>query len=201
MTTQALSIPSPSIEVATASSLPRAPLALPRFGVVISGFQFVLPERVLCDFMLCPQLFAMPKAPPRLVGLVHSRGFAIPVFDAVRDFTKRISLKLEDPLLIVGHGGQAGALLVESPPRLLNEIGTPLNKLNANLEAIGAAPWNSGHPVFEGLTGDAYLTRPAADSEFQVKENVKQEAANGKSLWWSIDFKSLFERLSQLKGE
>lgn len=162
-------------------------LELPRFGVVLSGYQFVLPEQIVCDFILRAQLFSLPMAPSRVIGLVHSRGFGIPVFDVGRTVSERLSMKLDEPLLVVGQGGQAGALVVDQAPALLNQMGESLafDQLSAAEQA--ASPTRSDHPVFTGLPTSAFRGKLS-------------DSTDAHSLWWSLPFETLFIRLSQLKG-
>ncbi len=166
---------------------PRAALELPRFGIVLSGYQFVLPEQVVCDFILRAQLFSLPMAPSRVIGLVHSRGFGIPVFDPGRTVRERTSLKLDEPVLIVGQGGQSGALVVDQAPALLNEMGVTLPFTQLDREEQASSPAQSDHPVFAGI-------------ETSALRGKLSDSANPHSLWWSLSFETLFARLSQLKG-
>ena len=162
-------------------------LALPRFGVVISGYQFVLPEQAVCDFVLRAQLFSLPMAPSRVIGLIHSRGFGIPVFDPGHTVRERLSLKLDAPVLIVGQGGQAGALVVDQAPALLNQMGESLEFEQLSSQEQAASPAQSDHPAFAGL-------------EISALRGKLSDSSDPHTLWWSLSFHSLFVRLSQLKG-
>ncbi len=168
-------------------SNPETLLELPRFGVVLSGYQFVLPEQVVCDFILRAQLFSLPMAPSRVIGLVHSRGFGIPVFDAARTVRERTSMKLDEPVLIIGQGGQAGALVVDRAPALLNQISERLSFAQLTGDEQASSPARSDHPVFAGLETSAFRGKLS-------------DGADPPSLWWSASFETLFARLSQLKG-
>jgi hypothetical protein len=159
----------------------------PRFGIVLSGFQFVLPEGVVCDFVLRAQLFSLPMAPSRVIGLVHSRGFGIPVFDAGASVASRLSMKLDEPVLIIGQGGQAGALVIDRPPALLSHVGESLVLTELAPEEQVNSPAQSEHPVFAGLEITALRAKLSDSSDLH-------------SLWWSLSFEKLFTRLSQLKG-
>jgi chemotaxis signal transduction protein len=177
----------PFVVEASARSNPEAALELPRFGVMLSGYQFVLPEQVVCDFILRAQLFSLPMAPSRVIGLVHSRGFGIPVFDAGRTVRERTSMKLDEPVLIVGQGGQAGALVVDQAPALLHQMGEKLSLAQLSSEEQASSPAQSDHPVFAGL-------------ETSALRGKLSDSLNPHSLWWSLSFETLFARLSQLKG-
>jgi chemotaxis signal transduction protein len=168
-------------------------LELPRFGVVLAGYQFVLPEQAVCDFVLRAQLFSLPMAPGRVVGLVHSRGFGIPVFDAGRTVRERVSMKLDEPLLIIGQGSQAGALVVDQAPALLGKLSEQLSFDQLSPSERASSPTSSDHPVFTGLETSAYRGKLADISD--ASNNAAQ------SLWWSLPFENLFVRLSQLKGQ
>ncbi len=176
------------VDAGLARSTPEATLELPRFGVLLSGYQFLLPEQVVCDFILRAQLFSLPMAPSRVIGLVHSRGFGIPVFDAGRHVRERTSMKLDEPVLIIGQGGQAGALVVDRAPALLNQLGEKLTFDQLAFDEQLSSPAQSDHPVFSGL-------------ETSALRGKLSDSADPPSLWWSLSFETLFARLSQLKGQ
>jgi hypothetical protein len=166
-------------------SLPQR--SLPRFGVVLCGFQFVLPEKIACDYILRAQLFSLPLAPSRLIGLVHSRGFGIPVFDAGYTVRERQSMKLSEPVLVIGQGGQAGALIVDQAPALLNLEGESTLFDELSLEEQVVSPTQANHPAFAGL-------------EIIARRGRLSDSNDPSSLWWQLSFDHLFARLSQLKG-
>jgi chemotaxis signal transduction protein len=177
----------PPVDQSAAVFAGPSPVELPRFGVMLSGFQFILPEKLVCDFVLRAQLFSLPMAPSRVIGLVHSRGYGIPVFDAGVARGERLSLKLDEPVLIVGQGSQAGALVVDRPPALLAEMSELLSFEQLSLQEQAASPARSNHPAFSEL-------------EIHAMRAKLSDSSDHPSLWWSLSFEKLFARLSQLKG-
>jgi hypothetical protein len=160
----------------------------PRFGVTVSGVRLMLPEKTACDYVLRPHLFSLPMAPARMLGLIHSRGYGIPVFEASLVGGEHRKRNQVAPVLIVGQGSLAGGLVVDAPPTLLAEV-EDVDESNVQNELD---PARSKHPVFANLELQAFRAR-LADVGSDAIETATQ-------VWWEVDFNALFLRLSQLKG-
>ena len=90
-----------------------------RFGVMLAEVPVLFPATVITEFVLQANVYPVPRAPQRLLGLMQVRGAPVPVFDASLDPPAELPLLRRRDVLVVGTGGEAGALAIHSPPRQL----------------------------------------------------------------------------------
>lgn len=138
---------------------------VPRFGVRIAGVSLLLPEGPL-EHVSDATVHPLPGAGRRVAGITQLRGQPIVVLDP------RDAGSIETPedsrvaLLVIGAPPEAGALLVDGPPRSVR-VGEPGREV-----PLPDAPFAA-----------------ALDSAFA-------DADDPSSHWWSFDAPRLFARLA-----
>jgi purine-binding chemotaxis protein CheW len=154
----------------------------------IVGFQvgretYGVPITSLHEIVRVPDITAVPDAPDYLEGVINLRGKIVSVMDLRKRFgEKQASLKKQNRILVVEHGGRLAGLIVDSasevlkipadavepPPAVFQEGGlncvTGLGKVGGRLVV---------------LLDMSKLLAPASlqnSSEAAEKKNAKQEA-------------------------
>jgi hypothetical protein len=137
----------PDSAISPASVTPGVDSALMRFGIMIGNARVLLPKGVSAEYISEPEIFAVPRAPRSLVGLIQLRGAPVAVFASGINYAHS-SLPgrgVERPgVLVLGNQGQHGALLVAQPPFSVNlptaEAASPMKPATAH-DAVGLYPW------------------------------------------------------------
>ena len=119
------------------------------FGVVMGNCRVLLPKGVPAEFLTDPQIYAVPRAPRGLVGLMQLRGGPVAVFSVdavsarrnrrdadndlkrsehtVKDLSQARSSK-RNGVLVLGSAGQYGGIAVAQAPQavtLSDELAAP----------------------------------------------------------------------------
>jgi purine-binding chemotaxis protein CheW len=91
----------------------------------IVGFQvgretYGVPITSLHEIVRVPEITAVPDAPDYLEGVINLRGKIVSVMDLRKRFgEKQASLKKQNRILVVEHGGRLAGLIVDSASEVL----------------------------------------------------------------------------------
>jgi len=91
----------------------------------IVGFQvgretYGVPITSLHEIVRVPEITAVPDAPDHLEGVINLRGKIVSVMDLRKRFgEKQASLKKQNRILVVEHGGRLAGLIVDSASEVL----------------------------------------------------------------------------------
>jgi purine-binding chemotaxis protein CheW len=91
----------------------------------IVGFQvgretYGVPITSLHEIVRVPEITAVPDAPEYLEGVINLRGKIVSVMDLRKRFgEKQASLKKQNRILVVEHGGRLAGLIVDSASEVL----------------------------------------------------------------------------------
>ncbi|HWS73738.1 MAG TPA: hypothetical protein VN324_01235, partial [Quisquiliibacterium sp.] len=94
-----------------------------RFGIELVGVSLLLPESAL-EHLAAAAVFPLPGAGPRVLGLTQLRGHPLVAVDADPASGRWRAPAQRHALLVIGVPPEAGALVVEAPPRPVR-IGGP----------------------------------------------------------------------------
>jgi chemotaxis signal transduction protein len=137
----------------------------------LAGVPVFLPATVFMEYVAAIQAQPVPRAAARVVGLIQRRGTIVPVFDPQ---LHRYSRPLGKPLsvLVIGEGPQAGAILIEAQPQLVN----------VKMQDAGTG---------QALPGQHTCAFAAA-----LSIPCRQESESGNA-FWLLDPEALFHSLSK----
>jgi purine-binding chemotaxis protein CheW len=154
----------------------------------IVGFQvgretYGVPITSLHEIVRVPEITAVPDAPDYLEGVINLRGKIVSVMDLRKRFgEKQASLKKQNRILVVEHGGRLAGLIVDSASEVL-KIPTdaveppPAVFQEGGLNCVTGLGKVGGRLVV--LLDMSKLLAPASlqnSSEAAEKKNGKQEA-------------------------
>lgn len=88
-----------------------------RFDIGIAGLRLVLPPAVPCEYFSQAIVYPVPRAPRRLLGMMHLRGQAVPVFDTQAESTDLLPIVQRCQLIVLRSAQQAVGLICDRPPR------------------------------------------------------------------------------------
>lgn len=91
--------------------------SIPRYGLRIGGVPLLLPEGVACEYLVDATVYPVPRAPDRLLGLIHLRGHAVPALDASRQAGTELPVIRSAVLIVLGQGVGAVALKADEAPQ------------------------------------------------------------------------------------
>jgi purine-binding chemotaxis protein CheW len=146
----------------------------------IVGFQvgretYGVPITSLHEIVRVPEITAVPDAPEYLEGVINLRGKIVSVMDLRKRFgEKQASLKKQNRILVVEHGGRLAGLIVDSASEVLK---IPADAVEPPPAVFQEGGLNCGRLVV--LLDMSKLLAPAslqAGGEAAEKKNVKQEA-------------------------
>jgi len=140
---------------------------LAAFGVRVAGVALLLPAQEPCEFVALAQVYPLPRAGPRVLGLTQLRGQPIVVLDArarAQAGPPRIG---RHPVLVLGVAPEGGAVLVDAAPEPVR-VGAAIH---------GARP-------------------PVCAFEVALDGAVADAVIDGQ-LWWRFDARRLFETLAR----
>jgi chemotaxis signal transduction protein len=89
------------------------------YAFLLAGVPVFLPATVFMEYVASVQAQPVPRAAPRVLGLIQRRGTILPVFDPQLHRHPRPQGKAVS-VLVIGEGAQAGAVLIEGQPQLLH---------------------------------------------------------------------------------
>lgn len=110
-----------------------------RFDIAMAGLRLVLPEGVPCEYFAQAIVYPVPRAPRRLLGMMHLRGQAVPVFDTQAESTDLLPIVQRCQLIVLRGSQHAVGLICDRPPRAvllleqLSDESSPLPLLDAAL--------------------------------------------------------------------
>jgi len=110
-----------------------------RFDIAMAGLRLILPEGVACEYFSQAIVYPVPRAPRRLLGMMHMRGQAVPVFDTQAESTDLLPIVQRCQLIVLRGSQQAVGLICDRPPRAvlpleqLRDFPRPLPLLDAAL--------------------------------------------------------------------
>lgn len=110
-----------------------------RFDIAMAGLRLILPQGVPCEYFSQAIVYPVPRAPRRLLGMMHLRGQAVPVFDTQAESTDLLPIVQRCQLIVLRGSQQAVGLICDRPPRAvlpleqLSEQARPLPLLDAAL--------------------------------------------------------------------
>jgi hypothetical protein len=168
----------PDSAISPASVTPGDDSALMRFGIMIGNARVLLPKGVSAEYISEPEIFAVPRAPRSLVGLIQLRGAPVAVFASGLNYSAS-SLPARGVartgILVLGNQGQHGALLVAQPPFSVHlpNVAEKLTSTPASAhDAAGLYPW---------------LVRA-------IRFSVTDLSGNR---WWELDMAALMKGLTE----
>ncbi len=103
--------------------------AVMRFDVEIGGVRLLLPEGVPCEYFPQAVVYPIPRAPRRLLGMMHLRGHPVPVFDTQVQTTDLLPIVQSCEFVVLRDSHDAVGLICDRPPgsvSLLGEISEPV---------------------------------------------------------------------------
>jgi purine-binding chemotaxis protein CheW len=152
----------------------------------IVGFQvgretYGVPITSLHEIVRVPEITAVPDAPDYLEGVINLRGKIVSVMDLRKRFgDKKATIKKQNRILVVEHGGKLAGLIVDSASEVLKIAST-------NVEAPPAAFQEGGLNCVTGLGKvDGRLvvlldmTKLLAPASL-TQQNMTPETKNGKA--------------------
>ncbi len=137
----------------------------------LAGVSVFLPATVFMEYVASVQAQPVPRAAARVVGLIQRRGTIVPVFDPQLHRHPRPAGKSLS-VLVIGEGPQAGAILIEAQPQLVN----------VNLHDSGAG---QAVPSPHTCAFAAALSRPC------------RQASDTGNVFWLLNPEALFQSLSK----
>ncbi|MGH1361051.1 MAG: chemotaxis protein CheW [Burkholderiaceae bacterium] len=109
-----------------------------RFDVEISGMRLLLPAGMPCEYFAQAIVYPLPRAPRRLLGMMHLRGHPVPVFDTHSQATDLLPIVQRCQLVVLRSSHEAVGLICDSPPGTVNLLGEVAEGESDNL-AFGPA--------------------------------------------------------------
>lgn len=113
-----------------------------RFDIEIGGIRLLLPPGIPCEYFASAIVYPLPRAPRRLLGMMHLRGHPVPVFDTHSHPTDLLPIVQRCQLVVLRTSHEAVGLICDNPPgavTLLGEIAEPPTELIAFNAALGTA--------------------------------------------------------------
>jgi len=144
--------------------------AASRFDIAMAGLRLILPEGVPCEYFSQAIVYPVPRAPRRLLGMMHLRGQAVPVFDTQAESTDLLPIIQRCQLVVLRSGQEAVGLICDRPPR-------------AVLALAEAREAPKRLPLFE----DALLRA------YQISDEDRIDANPHARLAWAFDLPRLIE--------
>lgn len=141
-----------------------------RFDVEIGGVRLLLPQAIPCEYFPQAVVYPIPRSPRRLLGMMHMRGQAVPVFDTHVQSTDLLPIVQRCQLVVLRSGQDAVGLICDRPPGSINLLGEIADSLLPSTPFAGA------------LRGAWRVTDEDADG-----------AGSGLGLVWSFDPDKLVE--------
>lgn len=89
------------------------------FGYNIGSHHFVLDKSLLTEIVIRPPIYAIPRSPNWLHGVINLRGNILAVIDLSESLSTTIRSNPGEYVLVIDKGTDALALIVDSPPKSL----------------------------------------------------------------------------------
>ena len=89
------------------------------FGYRIGCHHFVLDKALQSELVIKPVIYALPKSPGWLCGVINLRGNILSVVDLSASLSTTCKSAAGEYVLVIDKGNDALALLVDGPPRSL----------------------------------------------------------------------------------
>jgi hypothetical protein len=100
----------------------------PRHGFFVGDIGVLIPRATRSQYLPNTSVYPVPRATPRLRGLIHWRGQAVVAIDADQSESTELPVIGVCDLLLIGTDNDAVALLQSAPPRVVHlrgaEVGT-----------------------------------------------------------------------------
>ena len=89
------------------------------FGYNIGSHHFVLDKSLLTEIVIRPPIYAIPRSPAWLHGVINLRGNILAVIDLSESLSTTYRSNPGEYVLVIDKGADALALIVDSPPKSL----------------------------------------------------------------------------------
>ncbi len=86
------------------------------FDVEVGGLRVLLPAGVACEYFTQAVVYPVPRSPRRLFGMMHLRGYPVPVFDTQPTATELLPIVQRCRLIVLRDGADAVAFICDRPP-------------------------------------------------------------------------------------
>lgn len=143
---------------------------LSRFDIEMSGLRLLLPEAVSCEYFAQAVVYPLPRAPRRLLGMMHLRGHPVPVFDTHRQTSELLPIIQHCQLVVLRTSHDAVGLICDRPPGLVSLLG------ETNVSRPQNVPFES-----------------ALEMAFRVTDEETSQSGGDLGLVWSFDPSRLIE--------
>ncbi len=88
-----------------------------RYGYIIAGLHFLVPEKMISEVIQNPKIFNLPNSPEWVEGLINVRGSIIPVMNIARLLKNNLPVKDQRVLLLNDvNEKQAVAIIIDELP-------------------------------------------------------------------------------------
>lgn len=114
-----------------ADGSPQPEIAESRHGFLVDDLRILIPRAVRSQYLPDTPVFPVPRASPRLRGIVHWRGQAILAIDPTKTPAPQLPVIGTCNLLLIGPDGEAIGLVLDAPPvvvsgaRSVDPVGKP----------------------------------------------------------------------------
>jgi chemotaxis signal transduction protein len=123
------------------------------------------------ELLVMPSIYRLPGAPDGVKGLANLHGNVVPVFELARWFNVSHDLNTTQMLLVLGHGDEAVAVIID---------GLPVRKRFSPNDAVSI---DSGHPRMARFATAAYRDQT--------------DLANPNTVWMEFDHQRFFDTFAR----
>ena len=94
-----------------------------RFDVEIGGVRLLLPAAMPCEYFPQAVVYPVPRAPRRLLGMMHMRGHPVPVFDTHVQTADLLPIVQRCEFVVLRASQDAVGLICDRPPGAVSLLG------------------------------------------------------------------------------
>jgi twitching motility protein PilI len=123
------------------------------------------------ELLVMPSIYRLPGAPDGVKGLANLHGNVVPVFELARWFDVSHDLNTTQMLLVLGHGDEAVAVIID---------GLPVRKRFSPNDAVSV---ESGHPRMARFATAAYRDQT--------------DLTNPNTVWMEFDHQRFFDTFAR----
>jgi chemotaxis signal transduction protein len=149
-----------------------------QFAIQIAGVPVLISGDWASEYFENLEVFPLPSASARLIGIAQVRGEVVPVFDPTVNLSQVANARRKLALMIVKTSEGSLGFAVESEP-LPVSLGTPAY---------------SGAPVSSFTSA---LSKPQTGNV--INNDVKSTSVS--KVWWHLDIENFFKELSKNSNE